>query len=309
MKKLLTRFRSQSSREKDQRKKSSVSGKANSGTYGQIASPKVREEEDSSWREATPWQEEAVAASASVGNWQDVRDVLPPVTGMDRTSAATAAINEPKGVAEEADPSKGSRAAEIADYLSSLHQGVLKQSPEAQSGARDIETANSLPGGVCSVCRNLNPEWATNNREWARHEFNVGDNVHAGVAKIDSAGTLLDAAQGGCLRCSVLWQVLEDVAPGWADEQVFLHVYIATGMPVVVKLSFGAQRTVTLAGGLPSQPGRPAEISWNVLDGNEDGSLKEPIEVEIYRKWSDSISVFGGKSILALLQSLLEVRS
>lgn len=101
---------------------------------------------------------------------------------------------------------------------------------------------------------------------------------------IDKAESLIESAQRGCFYCTMIRSSLEAAQPGWESEKAFIYVYLAPGLPVIVRLQFGATSTVKLGReamlglGIDLPEGQAMDFIITVGD-----PTKEAIDVEIYR--------------------------
>jgi len=142
---------------------------------------------------------------------------------------------------------------------------------------------------LCPVCYNLNPyrappDGSWSRTPWAKQEYNIPDETPVGKVKIEKSEQLLEAAKG-CVYCAMVAQALTLVHPGWETDKSFIHIFLAAGLPVVVRLEFGTTSTLTdlgkapwLAAGIVLPEGEDMNFMISVHDPS-----KPPIEVEIYR--------------------------
>ncbi|KAH7117457.1 heterokaryon incompatibility protein-domain-containing protein [Dactylonectria macrodidyma] len=104
------------------------------------------------------------------------------------------------------------------------------------------------PRETCPVCHNLDPDKSPIDRDisesrqsWAQGEYNIPTGTR--VAKIDvkDSKDLIEAAKQGCLYCTAVRFAFGFVQPGWEEEEhSFMHIFLASGLPVVVRLIFGS---------------------------------------------------------------------
>lgn len=147
------------------------------------------------------------------------------------------------------------------------------------------------PNEVCPMCCNFDPKEAQQDRHsnphhplWATRDYNIPTGTPAGMKRIEKPEYLLDAAKGGCLYCGMVQSALEAIHPGWTNEKTFIHIYLAHGLPVVVRLEFGGTFTATLgremalAIGAELREGHDLALSVRLRDHS-----KPAVDVEIYR--------------------------
>ncbi|KAH8587518.1 hypothetical protein B0O99DRAFT_601584 [Bisporella sp. PMI_857] len=139
----------------------------------------------------------------------------------------------------------------------------------------------------CPVCFNLDPYEAppdgSSETSWAKAEYNITDDRPVGMIT-NNSDQLLKAAQGGCFYCGIVTSALGAVHPSWTTEKTFVHIFLATGLPVVVRLQFGWRDSVV--GDPPSRSSGPDDLwggrkmEYTIMCLDES---KPPIEIEIYR--------------------------
>ncbi|KAH7130128.1 heterokaryon incompatibility protein-domain-containing protein [Dendryphion nanum] len=142
---------------------------------------------------------------------------------------------------------------------------------------------------ICPVCYNFDPfkaprDGGAGRPSWAKAEFNISDDIPVSKIKIEKAEELRNTANGGCLYCSMVVASLGAVHPDWETENTFIHIYLASGLPVIVRLDFGATSVVYLGReamlelGVDIAEGQQMEFTIRVTDSD-----KEAIEIEIFR--------------------------
>jgi hypothetical protein len=141
---------------------------------------------------------------------------------------------------------------------------------------------------LCGVCCNLDPRQAPREPDpttsWATEEFNIPPETPSGKITIQKSEHLLESAKLGCFYCSVVQNVLGQFHPGWEKEESFIYIYVALGLPVVVRLQFGQLATSTLERegisemGIVLPEGETMAQSMEIIFAD-----KGVLEVEIYR--------------------------
>ena len=137
----------------------------------------------------------------------------------------------------------------------------------------------------CPHCMDLNPHLASKATDgitedsWARKEYNIPLETAAGQIKVKEAKCILETAQHGCIYCTILCIALNQMHPGWEVES-FLKIFVASDLPVVVRLVFGKIVVVERYGapGYVLPPGRTMNIEMEVTYPE-----KPPVDIEFYR--------------------------
>ena len=129
------------------------------------------------------------------------------------------------------------------------------------------------PRLLCRVCGNFDPKFSQDGEShqtgWAKIEYNIPDETPATERMVEKSEILLEAAGNGCPYCVMVKLALGALHPGWETDSTFIHIFLAAGLPVVVRLQFG-YTTIAVEGG--------EEYTVTVLDDS-----KPPIEIEIYQ--------------------------
>jgi hypothetical protein len=144
---------------------------------------------------------------------------------------------------------------------------------------------------LCAVCCNFDPYRAPPDHDdsegpksWARKEYNIPEGIPVGKISIGKSEDLIESAKRGCFYCSMVFTALGAVSPGWDSEKSFIHIFLAAGLPVCVRLQFGVTSTVVLGKeemlglGIELEEGQVMDFVMTVGDPN-----KPAIDVEIYR--------------------------
>jgi hypothetical protein len=144
---------------------------------------------------------------------------------------------------------------------------------------------------LCAVCCNFDPYRAPPDHDdsegpksWARKEYNIPEGIPVGKISIGKSEDLIESAKRGCFYCSMVFTALGTVSPGWDSEKSFIHIFLAAGLPVCVRLQFGVTSTVVLGKeemlglGIELEEGQVMDFVMTVGDPN-----KPAIDVEIYR--------------------------
>ena len=189
-------------------------------------------------------------------------------------------------------------------------RGLVSGTPPPSGVVEDPSTLLEIlpPGEICPVCCNFDPTVApkdgdgTEDRpDWARQEYQIPPGTPAGKISIDQSEKLLEASKGGCLYCCMIQTALRVAHPGWEAEKSFIQVFLAEGLPVVVRLEFGSTSRVTL--------GREAmlELGVELADGRTMdfiitvGDPEKPlVDIEIYRPRLPPEQVTPGGTYLGL---------
>jgi hypothetical protein len=146
----------------------------------------------------------------------------------------------------------------------------------------------SLPG-ICPVCCNFDPYQAPPDRDsprsWAMPEFNIPAGTTVGNIELEKSEEVLESAKRGCLYCTMIQTALGAVHSGWESEKSFVHIFLAPGLPVSVRLQFGSTATVALGReeatnllGVEVPEGQQMAFIATLEDPS-----KPPIDVEIYQ--------------------------
>ncbi|KFZ16585.1 hypothetical protein V501_02154 [Pseudogymnoascus sp. VKM F-4519 (FW-2642)] len=153
------------------------------------------------------------------------------------------------------------------------------------------------PEKVCTVCLNFDPflafkkSSADQHKLWADKEYKISSANPFGKITVEKSNYLLDAAKGGCIYCTMVQSALGAVSPGWETEGSYIHIFLALGLPVVVRLEFGVISSLPIereaAGGLfqiELPQGFDLDFVITVGSGSNDSNASKPaIDVEIYR--------------------------
>lgn len=139
---------------------------------------------------------------------------------------------------------------------------------------------------LCGVCCNLDPRQTPPDptTSWATKEFNIPPEAPSGKITIQKSEHLLESAKLGCFYCGVVQAVLGKFHPGWEKEESFISIFVALGLPVVVRLQFGQLATSTLERedmnklGMVLPEGETMAFSMEMTFPD-----KGVLEVEIYR--------------------------
>ena len=153
-----------------------------------------------------------------------------------------------------------------------------------QGDPRDLIRIRRRP--VCNVCYNLDANEApSNSSAWAQQEYLIPTGTPAAHIKVPVAAELLEAAQRGCVTCTMVAAALGAFAPGWEKEMTLVHIFMAANLPVVVQLLYGSLSTTTTSES-PRNYGwgwpEGAGVAWDIQVTVQDGK-KRPVEFEIYR--------------------------
>lgn len=147
------------------------------------------------------------------------------------------------------------------------------------------------PKSQCPICWNLIPQEQQHPEEprsretsWAHDEFILPNDTPISVITVEDSSELVKSARGGCIFCTIVDGALGAVHPGWEQEKTFIHIHLAAGLPVVVRLQFGTTSTLPLrrdeaaSYGVDLAEGQTMNFVITVCD-----SSRPAIEVEIYR--------------------------
>ncbi|KAJ4289282.1 hypothetical protein N0V88_007033 [Collariella sp. IMI 366227] len=162
---------------------------------------------------------------------------------------------------------------------------------------------------ICSVCSNLDPYRAPpdtdrneSNPSWAKAEYQIPADLPVSKITIDDSKTLLEAADAGCLYCFAVRTSLGAVNPGWEAEKSFLYIYLAPGLPVIVRLNFGTTSMVPMGReemrglGIELPEGQVMNFIITISDPN-----KPAVDVEVFQPIFDAAQTTVGDIVLAPL--------
>lgn len=167
------------------------------------------------------------------------------------------------------------------------------------------------PEKVCTVCLNFDPflaftkSSADQHKLWADKEYKISSGNPFGKITVEKSKYLLDATTGGCLYCTMVQSALGAVSPGWETEGSYIHIFLALGLPVVVRLEFGTISSLPIereaADGLfqiELPQGFDLDFVITVGSGSDASKASKPaIDVEIYRpRLAPDQSIVGGTS-------------
>jgi hypothetical protein len=114
----------------------------------------------------------------------------------------------------------------------------------------------------------------------ARKEYNINPQTLAGEINLKKASAILQTPQFGCIFGSILSIALNWIRPGWQEEECSMRIYVARGLPVVVRLIFETISSLDRfnASGYVLPVGRVINMSFELTYPD-----KPPVEIEIYR--------------------------
>lgn len=183
----------------------------------------------------------------------------------------------------------------------------LMASPASSMSAEEARDLVHLQApGPCPVCCNLDPyrappdiDTSETHRSWARAEYNIPAGTPVGKITVQKSEDLVESSQRGCLYCTMIRSALGAANPEWETERSYMYIYLASGLPVIVRLAFGGTSTVRMGREeMLSSFGveLPEGQAMNFVITVEDAS-KRPIDFEIYRSdLSPSETTVGGTS-------------
>lgn len=178
------------------------------------------------------------------------------------------------------------------DHLLAILQQPASEFAQAHPGG----FVQFTPPSLCAVCFNLDPfkvppehNRERKDRSWARFEFKVTDETPVVRIQIDNGTDLVESAQGGCLTCNMVATALSGIAPGWEEKKGFINVFLAPGLPLVVRFEIGATNSVSIgpeealaAYGIVLPEGQC--LQFEIVARVDDEEWKtNSVEVEIYR--------------------------
>jgi hypothetical protein len=169
---------------------------------------------------------------------------------------------------------------------------ALLAAPASSTTVEEAKDLCKIPlPPLCAVCCNFDPyrtppdhDESEGPRSWARTEYNIPESIPVGKISIQKSEDLIESAKRGCFYCSMVFAALGAVSPGWDSEKSFIHIFLAAGLPVCVRLQFGVTSTVALGKeemlelGIELEEGQIMDFVMTVGDPN-----KPAIDVEIYR--------------------------
>ncbi|KAK4039160.1 heterokaryon incompatibility protein-domain-containing protein [Parachaetomium inaequale] len=155
--------------------------------------------------------------------------------------------------------------------------------------------------GLCAVCYNLDPYQAPpdlhwnqdrDKAAWAQYEYKLAPGTPVAKIEISDAAELRASAERGCVFCSMVATALGGAVPGWEKEESYLYLFLAPGLPLVVRLHFGRMSSRAagpedmLALGVVVPEGK--KVSWVVeTQRPSDDESRQTQEFEIYRRSVD----------------------
>jgi hypothetical protein len=161
---------------------------------------------------------------------------------------------------------------------------------------------------LCKLCYNFDPHQSpadgnprNNNESWAWLECNISTETPVENIHISKAEDLLNSAQNGCIHCNIVISAPTAMHPRWETEETIIHILLALGLPVTVRLEFGKMftqitgREAAYKSGVDLPPDSPNQMQ--TICALKDPS-KPDIEVEIYQPHLPSDqSTAGGMSV------------
>jgi hypothetical protein len=168
-----------------------------------------------------------------------------------------------------------------------------------------------LRKSCCPVCYSLDPNNAppegggpTTQVSWAVKEYSIDPQTAGGKIAITDVKLLhKNAEEAGCFHCKMICMSLDTIHPGWQNEQAFLHIFVAAGLPAVVRLQFGTihfsppiEREFAGRMGTALSEGVNLQVAATVRPKDD---LRPDVEFEIYRpKIPKEGPIFSGMFIL-----------
>jgi hypothetical protein len=148
---------------------------------------------------------------------------------------------------------------------------------------------------LCTVCYNLDLNetppggafigFERNENAWARYEYNLPPGALVGKIDIRDSSKLIAAAQRGCLICAMISRSISSFSPGWDKQISYIHLFLASNLPLVVRLRFGGVSRrmvgpeVLHAEGIVAPKGESMNMGLELeLDGHR------AMEIELYRR-------------------------
>ncbi|KAK3362501.1 heterokaryon incompatibility protein-domain-containing protein [Lasiosphaeria hispida] len=141
---------------------------------------------------------------------------------------------------------------------------------------------------VCPVCFHLDPSKAPrhgnpskSDPSWVMQEYDVPPETSAAKIELADSEDLINAANNGCMHCSIVRSALNALHPGWETEKTIVSIFLAPSLPVVVRLEFGSFVTTTVSREDALRTygvDVPVKLIATLLDPSKPG-----IEAEIYR--------------------------
>jgi hypothetical protein len=102
--------------------------------------------------------------------------------------------------------------------------------------------------GVCQVCHHLNPDFVQCNKynkfsgSWAMREFKDAGKIRSCSFDIPNSKDLVGSAGKGCRYCGLVCTALTKMFPGWESKESFMDVYLAWGLPIILKFNYGTRQ-------------------------------------------------------------------
>ncbi|KAH7304120.1 hypothetical protein BKA65DRAFT_521479 [Rhexocercosporidium sp. MPI-PUGE-AT-0058] len=190
-----------------------------------------------------------------------MRKAFQKIRGMkDDKEAAKRKLNDQRGPPQNPNASQSSSSAGSGTVLPTQNVntaapvtgrgelGGLLTLPAADAEDQRVLLKIQLPP-ICPVCYNFDPCQAppdSDSDSWATKEYSILAGAPVARVVIGKAEDLVKSAKGGCFYCSMVRGALHAASPGWETEKAFVTIFLASGLPVVVRLNFGATTTSPL---------------------------------------------------------------
>ncbi|KAK4664202.1 uncharacterized protein QC763_503520 [Podospora pseudopauciseta] len=193
----------------------------------------------------------------------------------------------------------------LREALPSIAQDITPPAPIQTPVAQPSPPTTTAPpievlpsSNICQICFHLDATHAprdgnlnTKDPSWAELEYNLPPDTHA-AKLVPKSEDLINSANGGCMHCFIVRTALNAIHPGWENEKTILHIFLAPGVPVVVRLEFGSLITTHMSREEALQTygfDVPVKFTVTVRDAE-----KPSVDVEIYRPLSPSPSGGSG---------------
>ncbi|KAH8674264.1 heterokaryon incompatibility protein-domain-containing protein [Xylariales sp. PMI_506] len=198
-----------------------------------------------------------------------------------------------------------------------LHGTFIATTTPLDPTTGTVTITNLRPSRICAVCYNLSTKEAqragygnlvdVEQKTWVDLEYKDRPSTSpAAKIRIEQSKALLASAQSGCLYCAIIRKAFGTAHPGWESEQTYIHIFLAPGLPVIVRLDYGA----TSSGPI----GEASSLPWGSPEGRSLGfqisiAPSEPkrsgLELEIYRPWVSLNQLQpGNTSLLSFVEEI-----
>jgi len=170
---------------------------------------------------------------------------------------------------------------------------ILQQPASQFALANPGKSVQITQPSLCPVCFNLDPlkvpHQRNRARSWAKSEFKIPEETPMVCFQIDKGTDLVGSSQGGCFTCNMLATALSGIVRNWEEKTTFLQVFLASGLPLVLRFVNGSTASLRRIGpaearsyGAVLPEGK--KLAFDIVMKKKDEELgSEMAEIEIYR--------------------------